>query len=146
MIKRILTLSVLLLALALCLGLVSCGASEIEGLVFENSTVVYDGAEHSVAVTGAPEGAVISYSPAATFTDAGVYNVTATVKADGYADTTVSAVLTIAPKELFVEWGSLSFPADGKTQTPTYTLSGFIGEDSCELEFDFGGCEFKKEG
>ena len=72
-------------------------AKTFEGLSLANVTVPYDGQAHAVAVQGTlPEGATVSYGDAGnSFTEPGVYPITATVSCTGYTSLTLNATLTI---------------------------------------------------
>ncbi len=75
-------------------AIASCGAREIVGLTFLDSEVEYDGAEYTVEVSGLPESATVTYSPEGPYKNAGEYQITATVKQEGFADKTLTAKLT----------------------------------------------------
>ena len=66
-----------------------------DGLTFADKTVTYNGSAQSIEVANLPQGATVTYSPSNTFTNAGVYTVTATVSAPGFDSVTLSATLTI---------------------------------------------------
>ena len=66
-----------------------------DGLTFADKTVTYNGSAQSIEVTNLPQGATVTYSPSNTFTNAGVYTVTATVSAPNFDTATLSATLTI---------------------------------------------------
>ena len=66
-----------------------------DGLTFVDKTVTYNGSAQSIEVTNLPQGATVTYSPSNTFTNAGVYTVTATVSAPNFDTATLSATLTI---------------------------------------------------
>lgn len=68
---------------------------EFVDLKFESYEVTYDGLSHCLEVSGAPENATIEYSAPTEYVDAGVYEITATVKAEDYVDASLSATLTI---------------------------------------------------
>ncbi|MBO5879099.1 MAG: InlB B-repeat-containing protein [Clostridia bacterium] len=140
----------IILALTLCLcafAIASCSDPEIEGLTFESVDAVYDGTEKTIEVSGLPEGATVTYSPQNTFKEAGEHVVTATVKQDGFADTTLTATLKILPKTVTVTYENLVFKASGSApKAVKYTVNGVLEGDSVELEFDFGACDFSEEG
>lgn len=75
-------------------------------LSFESYETTYDGLSHSLEVKNLPNFATVEYDVATEYTDAGVYVVTATVKADGYNDKVLSATLTINKAKL----GEIVFP------------------------------------
>ncbi len=66
-----------------------------DGLTFADKTVTYNGSAQSIEVANLPQGATVTYSPSNTFTNAGVYTVTATVSAPNFNTATLSATLTI---------------------------------------------------
>ena len=66
-----------------------------DGLTFVDKTVTYNGSAQSIEVANLPQGATVTYSPSNTFTNAGVYTVTATVSAPNFDTVTLSATLTI---------------------------------------------------
>lgn len=65
-----------------------------EGLSFVDVSFTYDGFEHSISVFGLPSGANVSYSPSNTQTEVGVYKITATVTADNYNTSILTATLS----------------------------------------------------
>ena len=68
---------------------------EFVDLKFESYEVTYDGLSHCIEVSGAPENATIEYNAPTEYVDAGVYEITATVKAEDYVDASLMATLTI---------------------------------------------------
>lgn len=66
-----------------------------DGLTFADKTVTYNGSAQSIEVANLPQGATVTYSPSNTFTNAGVYTVSATVSAPNFDTATLSATLTI---------------------------------------------------
>lgn len=66
-----------------------------DGLTFADKTVTYNGSAQSIEVTNLPQGATVTYSPSNTYTNAGMYPVTATVSAPNFDTVTLSATLTI---------------------------------------------------
>lgn len=66
-----------------------------EGITFADKTVTYNGTAQSIEVANLPQGATVSYSPSNTYTNAGMYPVTATVSAPDFDTITLSATLTI---------------------------------------------------
>ena len=145
--RRIGLLVVMFLVSVSIFAIASCGAPEIEGLSFAGATETYDGTEKTIEVSGLPEGATVTYAPQNTFKDAGEHVVTATVKQDGFADTTLTATLTILPKTVTVTYENLVFKSSGSApKSVSYTVNGVLEGDTVELEFDFGGCDFSEEG
>lgn len=107
-IKRLIGIALLLmLSVALCLSFAACRVDKpdtekktIEGVSFVDKTVVYDGAEHEIAVTGGlPEGVSVSYA-GNKGTDAGQYTATATLTGEGYETLTLTAKLIIEKKNI----------------------------------------------
>ncbi len=128
-----------------------CGASvpiEMTMVTFNNVTKTYDGKPKTISVKRAPAGAKIEYSMENTQTEAGTYEITATITADGYIDCVLTATLKINPKTVNVEWGdnSKTFAADGKEPTLEYTLDGVIEGDEVNVTLDFGGHDFTQQG
>lgn len=90
--------------------------ADISGIIFKNSSAVFDGNEHSIEVSNLPEGIEVSYSPTNTFINAGRHEVTAS-----FTDTTgnynvpedMTATLIIAKKILPVEFNSKEITYDG---------------------------------
>ena len=66
-----------------------------EGITFADKTVTYNGTAQSIEVANLPQGATVTYSPFNTYTNAGMYPVTATVSAPDFDTITLSATLTI---------------------------------------------------
>ena len=145
--KRVALIATLVAALCLSMfAIASCGTPEIVGLTFADSEVEYDGAEHTLEVSGLPQGATVTYSPEGPYKDAGEYQITATVKQEGFADKTLTAKLTISPKAVTVSYSGLKFKANGEAPEITYTVNDLIEGDTVELEFDFGDCDFTETG
>lgn len=65
------------------------------GILFENQTINYDGEEHTIIATGVPEGASVVYTNAGPYKNAGEYNISVSISADGYNTFTKTAKLTI---------------------------------------------------
>ena len=66
----------------------------LSGIAFRDSAFTYDGTPRSLAVSGLPTGATVTYSGNAR-TNAGTYSVTATVSRPNYKDSLLIATLTI---------------------------------------------------
>ncbi|MCM1195325.1 MAG: DUF5050 domain-containing protein, partial [Firmicutes bacterium] len=95
------------------------------GITLSDLTVDYDGNEHAVTVKGTlPHGATVNYEDNKG-TNAGVYNVKATVIADGYKPLTLNAKLTINKVDYDmsgVTWNySKAFTFDGSAKTVELT-------------------------
>lgn len=65
------------------------------GILFEAQTIDYDGEEHTIIATGVPEGASVVYTNAGPYKNAGEYNISVSISADGYNTFTKTAKLTI---------------------------------------------------
>ena len=125
-----------------------CGAEvlqEMFDVTFKNLSKTYSGKEYTIEVEDAPEGAVITYDKSNTQVNAGTYKITATITADGYQETQLTATLTIKPKNISIAWGEFaeSYPANGKAPELPYTLNGVLEGDEVEVELDFGSYNFK---
>ncbi|TDN82737.1 putative secreted protein (Por secretion system target), partial [Salegentibacter sp. 24] len=68
--------------------------AEITGVAFEDDTFIYDGSEHSIYVSGLPDGAEVSYENNGK-TNAGNFTVSATINQENYNDLVLSAQLDI---------------------------------------------------
>ena len=84
-------------------GYVKVNAKTFTGLSFNDATYTYDGTAKTLAVSGVPQDATVTYESAdfdadGKAIDAGTYNIKATVKKDGYNDWSDEATLTINPK------------------------------------------------
>ena len=102
----------------------------------------YDGTEKSIAVTGTlPTGAKVEYTNEKA-TNAGTYNVSAKITADGYNDKVLNATMTIKPRALTVT----GLSAENKTYDGTDNaaikggeLSGVIKGDDVKATFPATG-------
>lgn len=77
---------------------------EITDAEMQGKSISYDGSKHSLTVEGAPSGASITYTYNGESVDGvrevGSYVVTAVIKAEGYKDKTLTAMLEITEVEL----------------------------------------------
>ena len=133
---------------------------EFTGLSFTSQTINYDGQPHSLVLTGAPEGATITYS-INNIVDVGTYPISATVSMEGYATKTLNATLRIKGKvfigvtfsdqtfkfdgmahSIFVEFANepdntqVVYSGNGKSSKGTYTVTAIItapGYEKLEL-------------
>lgn len=108
----------------------------------ESKTLTYDGRVNSLTVMGKlPAGASVTYENN-NQTDVGEYDVTATIKADGYNDKVLTAKLVINPKNLTVS----GLKAENKTYdgTDRAALSG--GEIKGAVSGDDVSAAMPKEG
>lgn len=70
---------------------------EFTAVRFEDMTVIYDGLEHEIVLSGAlPNGTVVEYA-SNTGVETGVYNARATIKKPGYKTLVLQAKLIIEP-------------------------------------------------
>ena len=65
------------------------------GILFEDQTIDYNGEEHTIIATGVLEGASVEYTNAGPYKNAGEYNISVSISADGYNTFTKTAKLTI---------------------------------------------------
>ena len=68
---------------------------EFTGVTFDDVTTTYDGTAKTLAVSGLPTGAQVSYDKATSYTNAGEYTVKATVTLANYNPVELTATLTI---------------------------------------------------
>lgn len=119
-------------------GSIKVTKKPIKGVTFSDKEFTYDGKEKQISVSGnLPSGAKVDYT-ANKGTDAGIYNATAVVRADGYDDLTLTAKMTIKPKSLTVS----GLKAENKTYDGTTTaeikggsLSGKLSDDDVDASF-----------
>ena len=126
----------------------SVAVSEKPKLDFDDSIKLaskefdYDGTEKSISVTGTlPTGAKVEYTNEKA-TNAGTYNVSAKITADGYNDKVLNATMTIKPRALTVT----GLSAENKTYDGTDNaaikggeLSGVIKGDDVKATFPTTG-------
>ena len=55
---------------------------------------------------------------------------------DSFLPATVSYILTVAQKEVGIEWGTTTFTYDGKAHAPEATATGLVGSDKCSVTVD----------
>ena len=113
-----------------------------DGLTFADKTVTYNGSAQSIEVTNLPQGATVTYSPTNTFTNAGVYTVTATVSAPNFDTATLSATLTINKASYDMSWvvfADKSVAYDGNahsleaTNLPDGVMVTYIGNNQTNV-------------
>jgi gliding motility-associated-like protein len=93
----------------------------ITGVTLADQSFVYDGTAKSLALTGLPTGATVTYTGNGQ-TAVGTYNVTATVKRANYNDQVIEAKLTITPATTTgVTLADASFIYDGKPKSLAVT-------------------------
>lgn len=94
------------------------GAKTFSSIEFNNKTLDYDGEEHTIVATGAPNSATITYTNDGPFKEPGVYQIGVTIKADGYNDYTKTATLTIKALEFKnVTFNDKTLDYDGEEHT-----------------------------
>lgn len=85
-----------------------------EGITLNGKTVTYDGNEHKLEAQGVPEFAKITYSNNGPFINAGEYEVSILVTAEGYHDFTQTAKLKIVNADLQnISFSDAIFEYDG---------------------------------
>ena len=101
--KKLLILLTLIVSVAFCLGLGACGDTppdeqetiQLNGVTFESETVVYDGIEKELLITGElPQGVSVIYENNKG-TTAGIYKAKAIFSKEGFKSKTLNATLTI---------------------------------------------------
>lgn len=112
---------------------------DFEGLTFNDETVPYDGAAHSLSVNNLPEGAVAVYTGNNQI-DPGTYTVTAVISKDGYNTKTMVAKLTItAAKFSGISFKDDTFIYDGKYHSikvegaPSFATVKYSGNDKKDI-------------
>ncbi len=89
------------------------------GITFEDKSFDYDGKPHSLEVSGAPEGADVTYTNNSQ-RNVGTYKVTAEVRKAGYNNLTLEATLTINPIDFEgLVFEDKTFEYDGKSHSLT---------------------------
>ncbi|MDT0691935.1 MBG domain-containing protein, partial [Salegentibacter sp. F188] len=97
--------------------------AEITGVAFEGDTFIYDGAAHSIFVTGLPEGATVKYADNGQI-NAGAYTVTATVSEENYNDQILTAELVIEKAEAIITAEAVqTFTYDGTAKNLEASLN-----------------------
>ena len=114
---------------------------DIQGVVFNDFSCVYDTKPHSIAVENLPEGAIVSYDVQNVQVAQGVYPVTATIKKEGCKDLVLSATLTINKAKveniLFpsvtVDWDGQAYGAFIKGELPEEVSVSYVGNGQSEV-------------
>ena len=147
--KKLSILLVLLLVIALAFSLVGCNGDggnddggnddggnddggnddapaakkDITGVTISDATYTYDATEKKIEVSGTlPTGVSVSYVNNKA-TDAGSYNVTATISGEGYNTLTLTATLKIEKAQIsgITAEAEQTVDGDGERHLPTYS-------------------------
>lgn len=106
------------------------------GISLESSKqVYYDGEEHSLELTGVPEGAKVIYEGDHVFTEVGSYHVKVTISAEGYHDLVLEGDLvisslnvfegiTLESEEIYYDGEAHSLSLEGVPEGATVTYDG----------------------
>jgi hypothetical protein len=132
--NKIALIVVIAFALALVFALVACNPTDpagddITGVTFADKIVTYNGTNQTIAVTGdVPEGVTVAYTLGeAAFsgaTNAGEYEVTATLSGTGFNNLVLNATLTINKADInpaSITFASKTVEFDNTNQTLTAT-------------------------
>lgn len=113
----------------------------IEGWTYGESAKTPDGAAKfgTVTVEYKVKDAEDATYAAAVPTNAGDYTVRFTVEGtDNYTSLTETKELTITPRTIGIQWGSITFTYNGSEQCPTATATELVGEDTCAINVTGG--------
>ena len=124
-----------------CSWTVTLKNHEFTGVTFDDVTTTYDGTAKTLAVSGLPTGAQVSYDKETSYTNAGEYTVTATVTLVNYNPVELTATLTIEKRELTVAFsGETTLKYNGNVQkTLTAQATNLVGNDSVEITISYNG-------
>ncbi len=126
--KKIKLLLCLLLTFVLYFTIAACdgktddkgnGHLDFEGLSFEDAEFTYDGTPKTISVKGCPVTAEVVYSTNAVQTNAGVYEISATVSKEGYNTKTLTATMTINKADFGIKFEDQTFVYDGTAHYAT---------------------------
>lgn len=117
---------------------------EMTGIVANSVDTTYEKEEHSISVSGYPEGAMVAYGTEANhynltespkFENAGGHRVYYKITARGYNPYYGDTTVTINPKEVELVWGNTNFIYNGDVQIPQATVkeSSLCEGDSCNV-------------
>ena len=111
--------------------------AEIEGLSFLDASATYDGADHTIEVTGMPQGANVVYSISNTQKNADTYEVTATVSVNdpNYLEAVLTATLVIYPKQITITGDTIrsTYGEDLLPLTATVAEGIVTGDDPASI-------------
>ena len=115
---------------------------EITGVTLSDKEVTYDGQSHSLEVSGNTDGVTVTYEGNGK-TDAGTYDVLATLKKDGFKDTQLLAKLIIKKKEMSgITFSDATFEYD--TFPHTIQVTGNV-PNGAEIKYTLNGAEFTEQ-
>ena len=93
-------------------------ALDFASVEFTDSTLDYDGKEHTIIATGVPEGATVTYANEGPYILPGSYDIGVTIEAEGYNSCSKTATLTINALDFAsVEFTDSTLDYDGKEHT-----------------------------
>ena len=124
-----------------CSWTVTLKNHDFAGLTFDDVTTTYDGTAKTLAVSGLPTGAQVSYDKETSYTNAGEYTVKATVTLANYNPVELTATLTIEKREVAVAFGGeTTLKYNGNVQkTITAQATNLIGNDIVEIVVSYNG-------
>ena len=119
------------------------------GIRADSVNIIYDGMEHSITVSGYPEGATVYYGTSADncnltsnpkYKDAqeDAYTVYYKITAKGYNDYTGSATVKINQRVAELSWGNTEFTYNGSVQTPSAVVRNLCENDICTVTVEGG--------
>ena len=115
-------------------------SASFAGITFEDLTVVYDGNEHEIKISGTlPSGATVSYTKNKG-TKVGTYDATATISCEGYESLTLNATLTIKKAPIVAEITLADKIVEYDTQLHSLELVGNI-PSGAYVKYTYNGKE-----
>lgn len=127
--KIILSLLTIVFVLFSSVGCKTPQLLEFDTVSLQSQTIEYDGQDHSLSVTGVPEGASVSYEGEKNYKNAGEYDITVKIEKNGYNTKKLTAKLTITKATLTVKSKPISV-LNGRVGVPEYTIEGFKANDT----------------
>lgn len=108
--------------------------ADVEGVIFEDTTFVYDGNKHSIPIE-LPDGAQAKYDGEYSFSNAGTYVVSVTVTKEGCNDLHLEATLTITKAKIEnivfedeeIVWDGEAHSIFIKTELPEEIKVSYVG-------------------
>ena len=107
---------------------ISAAEYDLSGIVFDDKTVVYNGKHHSIDAVcelKGKDGVPLLYTVVGGGTDAGVYTVRLEFSTESINYATpepITAILTISPMPITVEYGDTEFVYDGTPKLPSVKM------------------------